>query len=222
MTTVEQDLELALSVAEMHRRASYTALGIAAAFVILFVFMFCRLKSNVIPPKDQKTIDSLAITQPTFDSSRQATITNETGNVTQSATNARQARQALRAADSLHRLAIIAQQRADAARDTLSRWFTVATLRGVENDSLRSANRGLDSALAQQTEATHAADRRAALDSARRVALADLSAKLASDVKTAGQCRVAGFISCPTRTATAITFTIVGVGLKTMYDRRKP
>ncbi len=195
---------------------------IAVLAVVVVWFTSCRPKPNVIPPRENRTIDSLDATRPVFDSSVTNNVRVESVYVAQSSGNARQARQALHVADSLHAVAILWQRAADAQEDTASRWFQVARVRGVENDSLRSSNRGLDSALVQSTHAQQAADRRASIDSARLVATTSLNDRLAKDVLTAGQCRIALVVSCPTRTATALTFTLVGVVLKTAYDRRKP
>lgn len=221
--TVEQDLEAVLAAARMHRRASYIAVGIAVAFIILFVFMFCRAQPNVVPPKDQKTFDSLGATKPAYDSGRKENVKAQGAAVLRSSTHARQATQSLHAADSLHALAIALQRLAEAAKDTSSRWYPVAVARQKENDSLRASNRGLDSALTEQKAATALADQRARIDSIRLFVSSQLNDRLANDIKTAGQCRwMAGLLACPTRTATAITFAVVGVVAKTAWDRRKP
>jgi hypothetical protein len=222
--TVEQDLEAVLDAAKMHRRASYILFAIVVGLVILFLFMFCRAQPNVVPPKEQKTIDSMGVTKPIYDSTRKENVKAEGASVLRSSTHVRQATTSLHAADSLHALAIVVQRLAEAQHDTASLWHAVAMLKEKENDSLRASNRGLDSALQQQKIATAFADQRAHIDSIRLVASSQLNDRLANDVKTAGQCHFGhGLFQCPTRTETAVTVTITTLIAKAIIDsRRKP
>lgn len=198
------------------------SLTVGVAAVALVAFAFCRAKPTPIPTREQHTIDSLAITKPGYQARRDTFVRVESIYVAQSAGNARQARQARHAADSLHALANAAQRVAEAERDTSSRWHDVAVLRGIENDSLRVANTGLDSALAQQIRARTAADARSSADSARLYSSEDLNRRLAIDLQRASPpCRIAWAFKCPTRTQTAVVSLGLGVLAKVEYDRLK-
>lgn len=180
----------------------------------------CRPKPTPIPPKEQSSTDSLRITQRGFQAQRDTLIVRETTFVRQSAINRAGAITSTHAADSLHALANAAQRVAEAERDTSSRWHDVAILRGLENDSLRSANGGLLAALDNQTQARTAADARSSADSSRLAAVQNLNDRLAADLRRADPpCRVLYIARCPSRRVVALASIPLGFAAKVTYDR---
>lgn len=183
----------------------------------------CRPRATPIPPKEQASIDSLNATSPFYHAQRDTLIVRETTFVRQSAINRAGAIKSTRAADSLHAIANAAQRRAEAERDTSSHWHDVAILRGLENDSLRSANGGLLAALEQQTQARTAADARSSADSSRLAAVQNLNDRLAADLRRADPpCRVLVIARCPSRKAVAVTTLALGVLATVAYEHSKP
>lgn len=164
---------------------------------------YCRPKPAPIPRTELRTIDSLAITQAAYDSGLKANTRVESIFVATSAQKARTATISTRTADSIAKLANLAQRLAEAATDSLSalsRWRDVATLRGVENDSLRSSNASLFSALTEQIGARSAADVRANEAERRLAAVDDLNRRVVSDLRRADPpCRVLWVARCPSR-----------------------
>lgn len=200
---------------------SVTTMGILAAVLIatLAVVAWLRRRPEPIPQREQTTLDSLMATAPAFSAHRDTVVRVETLSVTRSAQNARQAVSAQRIADSLHRITDEAQQAAAASGEQSERWFTVAEVRRVENDSLRSAIVLLDTALAQQTTARLAASDRANAAEQRLAATADLSKRLATDIKR-GDCRLLVVLSCPSRRATLAIGLTGGAIAAIAIDRR--
>jgi hypothetical protein len=169
---------------------------------------YCRRPTpHVIPAKEQRSLDSLAIAKPFYEAQRAALVVHETTYVAQARRNAATALVAERAADSLHDVATAWQHAAEAQLDTSSRWYNVAVAREIENDSLRAANRSLDASILQLTFARAAADTAAAIADARSLALENLNQRLAHDVVTASrepQCRIAYVFGCPSRKEVAV------------------
>lgn len=152
-----------------------------------------------LPPAEQTTVDSLVATKPDY-RRRVDTLTRVDSNaVQQSRVNAARARQAVRMADSLRRVAIDWQRVADAQGDTSTAWKATALAYRAEADTLRVGVHQLDSALTAQTAAHAAADQRAREAETRTAALEDLNARLTKDLHRAdAPCRVL-WLKCPSR-----------------------
>jgi len=183
----------------------------------------CRPTPTPIPPKEQTSIDSLNVTSPFYRARRDTFVRVESVYVAQSLRNRSGAMTSSHAADSLGALANVALRLAEAERDTSTHWHDVAILRGLENDSLRSANGGLLTALEQQTQARTAADARSSADSSRLAAVQNLNERLAADLRRSDPpCRVLVIARCPSRRVVAVASVALGVLAKIEYDRRKP
>jgi hypothetical protein len=198
------------------------AVGILAV-VTVAAFAWCRPTPTPIPPKEQTSIDSLNVTSPFYRARRDTLVRVESVYVAASLKNRAGAINAARAADSLRDVAIAWQRTAEAQGDTSSRWYEVAKVRGIENDSLRSANGGLLAALEHQIRARTAADARSVLDSSRLAAVQNLNDRMAADLRRADPpCRVAFAFRCPSRKAVAVTSLALGVLGVVAYQRGKP
>lgn len=194
----------------MTRRA--VAILIAALVVGAGLVAYCRPTPTPIPRTEQRTIDSLAITKPSFDSTTHALAQRETIFVAQSRQNAQIAALVRRTADSLRQVANVAEASARAARDTSSRWFRVAQLNRQEADTLRVAldaatirGNQLDSALVASRE-------RGNLLNARLLSVEDLSHRLAADVAKPDPCRVLFVARCPSRKTSALLGAAAALG----------
>jgi hypothetical protein len=140
----------------------WKSIAIWTPFVLLVLYVgFCRPKRNPIPSKEQRTIDSLSITKPAFDSTQLARSRAETVYVAQSAHEARRGAQSAGVADSLREIANALQRQAEAEHDTVSTWRAVALAREREADTLRSALSTTARALDLQISARQEADARA-------------------------------------------------------------
>jgi hypothetical protein len=188
----------------------YVAIGAALLILILGSVATCHYNRKGVSGNNQATIDSLRITQPTFDSSRAATLTTERTHTAAAATHGltvtRLTTAASRehiAADSLARLAI-------AAVNDAIKWRDAYYAQKAEADSLRLALAAANARADQEQGARIEADRRSALDSARNVALQKLALGLEADANKAANCRVAYVIPCATRTQTFIVGGILG------------
>jgi len=185
-----------------------------ALLVIATLFLaFHRPAPNVIPKREQSSLDSLFTTKPFYEAQRHALVVHETTYVAVARRNAATALVAERAADSLNDVATAWQQAAVAQLDTSSRWYNVAVARSIENDSLRSAIRSLDASLFAQRLATASADSTILLVEARALALENVNARLAYNVRTAGQCRIAWVVSCPSRKVVAVATAAATIAL---------
>jgi hypothetical protein len=204
-------------------RGGFIALAVVAVGVgVAVAFAYCRPEPTPIPRAEQFSIDSAKATRPAFDSTRRTSIRIESVYVAQSARNRLGATTAMHAADSLRGLAIAWQRAAEARGDTVSHWHDVAILRGIENDSLRSANGGLLSALEDETKARTAADSRVSLDSSRLAATENLNARLAVDLRAADPpCRVLVIARCPSRKVVAVGAIALGILAQIEFTRRR-
>jgi hypothetical protein len=191
--------------------------------VTVAAFAFCRPRPTPIPEKEQRSIDSLIVTSPFYRAQRETLTVHETTFVAQSAINRAQAIKSTHAADSLRTLAMRWQDAAVAQMDTSSKWYQVATVRGQESDSLRSALSGAMTALEDETQARTAADARDVLDSARLAAVRHLNDRLAADLRRADPpCRVAFAFRCPSRKVVALVSIPLGVLATIEYQHRTP
>lgn len=184
-------------------------LALSVAFVLaMIVFGVCHRTPTPIPPKEGKTVDSLKATAPDYTARRDTLIKHETTYVAISRQNRLQAAKSAASADSLRRLAIAAEARAQAATDSVSalvQWRAAAIGYHAEADSLRSAVHSLDSALTAQVLAHAAADARADEAERRLLATADLAGRLAKDLQRADPpCRIAFVAKCPSRKTVAV------------------
>ncbi len=204
----------------MTRTQRSIGLAAAALVIVLALVAYCRPKPAPIPRAEQKTIDSLDATRPAFDSSRAASVRIETLYVARSAEKSRTAGRVAQVADSLRDVANALQRAAEAERDTSSQWYGVATARKQEADSLRVANGTLVSALADQVMARTAAQARATAAETRLLAVGELNARLAEDVRAGDRCRVLYVASCPSRKVAAIGGVVVGALAVALIDRR--
>lgn len=198
-----------------------STLGILAIalVLVLFVVVWLKPKPQPIPDRERTSIDSLAATQPHFDTVRIERVRTETLYVRRSSQEALRAIGATHVADSLRRVADELTRAAATSDERSSRWFEVAEVRKVENDSLRSANTSLSYALTDATTARVAASERADAAGQRLAATADLSRRLATDVKR-GDCRVLVVLSCPSRRATLAIGLTGGAIAAIAIDRR--
>lgn len=195
-------------------------LFISAALLVLAI-AFCRPTPNPIPPREQHSIDSLAITRSVFDSGQRARAKAETVYVAQSSRKAAVAEATHAATDSLREAAIVLQARAEAARDTSSAWRSAALAWHQTADSAIARGDTLASALQDERSARTLADQQVTAERARRMAVEDLNSRLARDVRTAGQCRILWVASCPSRKAVLVGGVLVGVVGKYVADRQR-
>lgn len=204
----------------MTRRAIGTLICIVVIIAATILVAYCRPKPTPVPPKEQKSLDSLAITKPAFDSTVQAKAKAETVYIARARENAAIAASVRHVADSLRQVAIVAQRAAEDARDTSSRWFRVAQLNRQEADTLRVA---LDRQTARADnlfEAMTTAEARAQLLTARLVSVEDLNHRLTADLQRSDPpCRVAFIAKCPSRRVSAVLGAGAALGVA-LYGRQ--
>lgn len=170
----------------------------------------CQYRKKGVSAKSQQTIDSLAATRPAFDSAQSQSRVDELAHVTAAARMeaavaklTKSAAQDRQTADRLAAAALTAGT--DAAQ-----WRVAYEARTDEAVTLRAA---LDTANARadaERMARLEADRRAARDSARTVALQNLALGLERDANRAANCRIARIIPCITRTQAFVGGAILG------------
>lgn len=184
--------------------------GVALAVPIVIAIIVLSIpKHGTIPEREQRSLDSMRVTKPAYEASRDTLIQRETVFVRRVDTLVRQAKVAVASAEMAHRqadsLAVIAQR----AHDTASTWHAAYTARTLEADSLRSA---LTLTFAAETTEHHArvlADARADAADMRVTALTSLNERLATDVKNATQCKFL-WMRCPSRESVGLTALAVG------------
>lgn len=176
-------IDLVLARAFVREHWKWVGAGVVA-FIVMISVGYCHPDPE-IPERDRRSIDSLTIMKPSFDSTQTARAKAETVFVQRSARGAAVAAQTHESADSLRSVAIALQARAEATGDTLSQWRATALAwrrtadsLDVETDTLRSAR---DAEKAARLEA----DARAASERSRRLAAEDLIPRLVADVKGA-------------------------------------
>lgn len=184
-------------------------------------FAFCRPRPNPIPPKEQTTIDSMAATKPHFDSTRHGVVDSARKVVTRIVHDSAAAVRARAEADQYRRLADSALAVARAQHDTTSAAFVAAENATKEAEQLRASNDTLTHRLSESKQTILALTEQVGRDSSRLAASENLDARLARDVKTAGQCRILPFVACPSRKVVAVGGVLVGVVAKSLYDQRK-
>lgn len=182
----------------------------------------CQYRKKGVSEQSQKTIDSLAATQPAFDStqlvSRRTEATHVATALTHQTTVTRATSAANReriSADSLARVAITA------VNDAI-KWRDAYFARTREADSLRVALGAATGRADEERAARMEADRRASLDSSRNVALQKLALGLERDANKAANCRVALVLPCITRTQAFVGGAVLGaVGAVAVTSRRR-
>lgn len=186
-----------------------------AALLAALVFLWwpsCSPRENPIPPREARSRDSLAITKPPFDSAQLRRAKAETVFVRQRVQAVAGANVAAGSAETFGHVADSLQRLAEQERDTSSLWRATALERGRQVDSLSSSNVQLRVALTKDTMALVEADFSVREERRRRVAIEDLSNRLARDVQIAGRCRILWIASCPTRKAVAVVASLAGAG----------
>lgn len=162
--------------------------GTAAAMMAIVVVLaigLCRGRNTPLPPREQKTIDSLDVTRAPFDSAQLRRAKAETVYIARSAQEAHRGVVSLASADSLRTIANRLQARAEATGDTLSQWRGVAIARKLETDTLREALISTTHALDTQILARLTVDSSLAEEHRRRLAAETLIPRLVADVKGA-------------------------------------
>jgi len=167
-----------------------------------------------LPPAEQTSADSLEATKPDFHARVETTYVRETTYVAVSRQNRAAAIESARRADSLQRVAIVADSVARAQRDTSSRWFLAAQAWHRTADALAADTVKLAAAYTAESTARVAADRRAAEYQRRSAALEDFSKRLAADVRKGDRCRIVWVLGCPSRTQAAVGALALREGLK--------
>jgi hypothetical protein len=191
---------------EIHPVAIFVAVLVIA--VAVFALCFRPPSPKPIPPKDQHTLDSLAITKPTFDSSIQASVQRETVYVRRVDTLRTTIVRLERKTDTLR---VRADTLAAAAHDSGS-WHAAYTARTLEADTLRTVVVHLDSALGIEHLARLDADQRGVGLQNRLTVAEGLNQRLAADVKKAAECRVL-WMRCPSRTRVAVVSGVLAASL---------
>lgn len=192
-------------------------LALSAAFVLaMLLFAFCRPRPTPIPPKEGKTLDSLKATDPDFRGRVDTIVRRETTYLALSRQNRAGATQAQHRADSLLRVAIVADSVARAQGDSSSRWFASAQAWHRAADSLGVAVVRLGLAYSAESTARVSADARADEFERRLTATTDLNTRLATDLRRAERpCRVLFVAKCPSRKTAAL----VGLGAGYLVSR---
>lgn len=183
-------------------RAHLRLVLVGAAIVVLGLAAYCRATSTPIPPKEQTTIDSLKGTKPDFQGRVDTLIKRETTFVAISRHERQGATTTQARADSLRRLALVADSAARAQGDSSSRWFASAQAWHRAADSLGVAVIHLSNAYIAESTARVSADGRAEEYRRRLTATTELNDRLAKDLRRAdAPCRVAFVLRCPSRKA---------------------
>lgn len=202
----------------MKRAPIWLVILLAAAFV-LGVYWYLKPEPKPVPRREQRTIDSLAITKPEYTARRDTLVRVETTFVARAETHSRESARLERVAavataraDSLEIRALRADSIERAAQDSstaASLWHATADARKLEADTLRVAFARKDSAYQSERKARLAAGLRAVNAELRLDASEDLSRRLARDVAKAGQCRVLFVVRCLNRKETAIAAAVL-------------
>lgn len=190
----------------MTRREEITGAIILAALGVVIIAILSMKKPGIIPEREQKSLDSMRITQRAYEISRDTLIQHETVYVRRVDTLMRRVQAATVGADVAHRLA---DSLAFSAEDIASQWHAAYTARTVEADSLRSALLLTFAAETTQRHARMLSDARADAADMRVMALNNLSERLAKDVQRATECKFL-WMRCPTRASIAVTTLIIG------------
>ena len=203
-------------------RGHWRVVVLAAVIVLALLLAFCRPKSNPIPPKETKSIDSLDATKPTHDSVRKAVTDSARKVVTRIIHDSAAAVKARAEADHYRQVADSALAVARAQHDTTSAAFVAADNATREAYALRASNDTLTRRLTEAHGTIVLLSRQITRDSIRQRASDDLNARLAKDVKTAGRCTWAYVFACPPRKVVLVAGLAAGAAGVYMLDHRNP
>lgn len=202
------------------------AIGGSAAIVVLVLVMIWyshRTSTQpTIPPRTQRSIDSLSITRPTFDSLQAAGRLAVVHDTVVSVVYRTKVVQVLGHADSAHvRADSLATVAATATDSAAIRWHRAYDARTMEADSLRRAVALSDSAWQHERDAYTGMRLLYANDTLRRVATEKVNKDLVTAIgKLQQPCRLLPFIPCPSRLVTAIGAATIGA--VAVYELKRP
>lgn len=189
-------------------------IGCAVALVLVVMVWYYRRSSTVslIPPRTQRSLDSLAITKPTFDSAQAAQRLAVVHDTVVSIVYRTKVERVMVHADAEHAradsLAVVAAAATDSAA-TL--WHRAYDVRTSEADSLRHALVLSDSAWQHERDAYTGMRLLYQNDTLRRHAVEKVNTELTVAIgKLQQPCRLLPFIPCPSRTVTAIGSLAIG------------
>jgi hypothetical protein len=187
---------------------------VACVGVVTWIVIDLWPHPTPIPAPEQRSLDSLASTRPDFRARVDTLIQHETTFVAISRQNRAESIVTARRADSLRRVAIVADSAARAQRDTSSLWRRAAEVWHATADTLAAANVRLGSAYAAESAARVNADVRADEATRRLSATESLNARLSRDLQHAEPPCRALWLRCPSRRAVAVgsaALTLVAV-----------
>lgn len=201
------------------------AVIIAIALGLAWFFRSCQKEPGPkIPPRTQRSIDSLVITKPVFDSMQHAGQQQVARDTTRAISYRRQAQQAESSANfskvTADTLAATAE-RIKAADSAATAWKAAYEARTREAESWHLAAIRNDSAYQAERDARLTLGSLYGADTLRRIATEKVTTELQDAIKHLQQpCRVIGRIPCPSRT---VTFVLTAVAAGTAgYLAAKP
>lgn len=196
--------------------------GIVAVAVVVW-FTSCRPTPTPIPPKEQKSIDSLDATKPAFDSSHTQAAHSVTTIITKIVHDSAALAIVRRDAEESRHLADSLAAAASHAADSASAWHAAYDQRSREAADLRVDRDTLSRDLAAAKDTLIRVGRQLRDDSLRIASITVLNAGLARDLRAADPpCRVLPFVKCPSRKVVAVMAAGTGILATIEYDRRKP
>jgi hypothetical protein len=222
----EVSLEQLAAEAEAAARTRRGLIGAGVGLLVLVIIAVAIARrfhdsGNVVPQREQHTIDSLHDRKPGFDSAAAAGRLQVIHDTVRSVVYRTEVKRVMVAAaadrtiaDSLTQLAA----RATTAADSATQYHAALDVRTREADSLRVAVAFSDSAWQYERDARIGLGILYAADTLRRVALEQLNVRLAHDVVTAGQCRILWVAACPSRKQALIGGTLLGAAAKYAWD----
>lgn len=188
--------------------------GVVAGVVLIVMVWYSRRTSTApkIPPRTQRSLDSLSITKPTFDSTQAAGRRAVIHDTVVSVVYRTRVEQVVSHANVAHAradsLAAVARVATDSAA-TL--WHRAYDVRTSEADSLRRALAFSDSAWQYQRDAYTGMRLLYQQDTLRRVAIERVNRELVTAIgKLQQPCRILPFVPCPSRVLTAIGSAAIG------------
>lgn len=186
------------------RTIVWTGVGVAVALVVMVWYHHRSSTAPKIPPKTQRSIDSLSITKPTFDSmqaaGRLAVVHDTVISVVYRTKVERVAVAAAKIGVVADSLAVVAAR----AGDSSVVWHAAYTARTREADSLMVALAASDSAWMSERRALTEMSTLYARDTLRRHATEKVNEELVTAIgKLQQPCRILPFVPCPSRLVTA-------------------
>lgn len=213
------------SVASLQARAA--ALGIAGVVVAILAIGYamksCQGSDNTpkIPPKVQKTIDSLDNTKKSFEQTQDSIRHVVVYDTVKATVYAAAATRAKAAAENAQRRADSLAIAAGTAVDSATAWHKAYDARTAEAVGLRVEAAKSDSAYRSERDARLNLSTLYGADTLRRVALDNLNRDLRKTIDDLERpCKVLKYISCPSRTTTGVISALAGAGA--VYITKKP